>query len=145
MEMGRRIPSIATDTQGEFLDAAFIQVNYDPALVGNPSTVAQVAVPPWITNPNRSGADLLTWKTAFDGLSAFQASNPGTGLSSTVTFTALAPGVAEFILGAGAPFFFDFGTAAPGASASVTIVPEPTTAVLLALGLVPLGLRSRSR
>jgi hypothetical protein len=135
--------TVNTDSQGELVYDAYAQVNYDPALV-SPLSVTQVVAPGFLS-ANPALTDQPGWKTAFDQITAF-GTDPGTAISSTLMFLAVAPGVATFTLGShsGSPLFA-FASAAPGNSVSVTIVavPEPATATLLCVGLLHLAATRR--
>lgn len=137
--------TVGSNSEGEFLFTATAIVAYSGPVTA--LTQNQVVPAGW----NVGAIDLLSspgFKAAFDTFN-FAGGDPGTGIFSTVTFTADAPGVASFTVG-GNPdlaIAFDFGTAAAGANVSVTIVPvpEPTTAVLLSLGLFGLAVAGRRR
>jgi hypothetical protein len=134
--------TVSTSSQGEVLFTATAVVGY----TGPVTSLASIPTIPaggWIT----SGSDPISspgFRLAFDALNCC-GSDPGTGFGATLTFSANAPGSATFTIG-GNPnnaISFDFGTAAPGASVTVTIVPEPTTAALLLLGVFGLTLARR--
>jgi hypothetical protein len=133
--------TVNTDSQGELVFGAFAQVNYDPALV-SPQSVTQVVAPGFeFSSPALT--DQPEWKTAFDQLK-FTGIDPGTAIGSTMTFLAVGPGVATFTLGSPAGTYpFQFATATPGNSVSVSIVPEPATATLLCVGLFALAVTRR--
>ena len=78
---------------------------------------------------------------------AFAFPHTGTAIGATLTFSADAPGLATFTISVSPPASvqFDFGTATPGNSVAVTIVPEPSTAALLGLGVLGLALTRRRR
>src|SRR5262245_51516898 len=103
--------AVTTDSQGETIYQAFAQVNYDPALV-TPVSATQVLGPGFIAAAPTT--DLPSWKTALDQITLIGV-DPGTIISATLTFLAIAPGVATFTLGSGQPIPFDFGSALPGA------------------------------
>jgi hypothetical protein len=135
--------TVFTDSEGEELFAVGIVVAYTGPVTSLTSTPT---IPPfWIT----SSVDVVSspgYRLAVHAL-AVAGIDPGTAFGATLTFSANAPGTATFTIG-GNPnngFSFDFGTAVPGANVAVTIVPEPTTAALLGLGVVGLALTKRRR
>jgi hypothetical protein len=138
--------TVNTDSQGELIFFAQAQVSYDPALVSALSATQILGGPSFI-GADLDLTDLPGWKTALNQISGVAPIDTGTTVSSTLTFLALAPGVATFTLGSGNPAFFafTFGSAAPGNSVSVTIVavPEPATATLLGVGLLALSAARR--
>jgi hypothetical protein len=139
--------TVSTNSQGETLFTATTVVGYTGPVTSLTSTPT-IPAGGWITSP----VDVISspgFRLAFDALN-FTGNDPGTGFGATLTFSANAPGVATFTIGGnptnGIPF--DFGTAAAGANVSVTInpvVPEPTTAALLGLGLFGLAVAGRRR
>lgn len=138
--------TVTTDSQGESLSSATAVVGYTGPVTSLTSTPALPApANGWISAPT----DVISspgFRLAFDAIN-IASNDPGTGFGATLTFSANAPGVATFTIG-GNPnngIQLDFGTATPGASVSVTIVPEPTTAALLGIGLLGFALRSRRR
>jgi hypothetical protein len=137
--------TVNTDSQGEALDFAVAYVAYTgpvtalsaSQVLGGPGWVAGVLTP----------SDSPGFKKSLDQLSVPAARDPGTSITGTLTFQATGSGLASFTVGSNPSFPgdpFSFGTALPGASVSVTIVPEPTTAALLGCGLLGLAARRRA-
>ena len=133
--------TVFTDAEGEeiFLATAFV------AYTGPVTDQAWSQTIPagWI-GPPTDFLSLPGFQLAFDG-QAFAFPHTGTTIGATLTFSADAPGLASFTISGSPPASvdFEFGTATPGASVSVTIVPEPTTAALLGLGVLAVALKAR--
>lgn len=125
---------------------AFVQVGYDNSLVGTPN---QTVTPALITTFNggsswtvgvTQGTCTASTCTAIDMLGGIALQNiDQANLTAEITFHADAAGTATFATTS--VFFFGAGPA----STSVTIVPEPTTAGLLAIGLFGLAVAGRRR
>jgi hypothetical protein len=138
--------TVNTNSQGEILFQATAVVGYTGPVTSLTSTPS---LPPpaagWFTAPT----DVISspgFRLVFDALN-FGGNDPGTAFGGTLTFSADAPGSATFTIG-GNPanaIDFAFGTAAAGSSVTVSIVPEPTTAALLGLGLFGLAVAGRRR
>jgi hypothetical protein len=135
--------TVSSNSQGETLFTATTVVGYTGPVTSLTSTPT-IPAGGWITGP-----DVISspgFRLVFDALN-FSGNDPGTGFGGTLTFSANAPGSATFTIG-GNPnlgIAFDFGTAAAGSSVTVSIVPEPTTAALLGLGLFGLAVAGRRR
>jgi hypothetical protein len=136
--------TVFTDSQGESLFTATVVVGYTGPVTPLTSTPT-IPGGGWITSP----VDVISspgYRLAFDAIN-FVGGDPGTGFGATLTFSFDAVGIATFTIG-GNPTHaipFDFGTAPPGASVTVGVVPEPTTAALLAVGLFGLAASYRGR
>ena len=137
--------TVNTDAQGEILFDAQAWVAYTGPVTS--LTANQVAgAGGWITGTLSAGVS-PGFRMVLAQIHGF-GSNSGTTISSVLTFSADAPGTGTFTIGGnpnfpGSPFLF--GTATPGASVSVTIVPEPATATLLGVGLMAFAAAARRR
>ena len=144
--------TITGDAQGASSIALFGTVNYDQSLT-TATANSQTSLPsfggglPWtmgalfIDNPNAGTAD------AFNGLIGVTPQVPDQLAVSTITLTADAAGIAAFswFTGTGTLEDLDFFGLTNAAGTSVLIVPEPTPAALLGMGLLGLAVAGRRR
>lgn len=136
--------TVSSDSEGELLFTATAFVAYTGPVTALATN--QITGPAgWFTG-NINALHSPGFQAAFDQLN-FSGGDPGTGIGATITFSADAPGVATFTISSNPVnlIAFDFGTATAGDSVQVTIVPEPTTAALLGLGLFGLAVAGRRR
>ena len=143
--------TISGDAEGGTGVAIFGTINYDQSLT-TATSQSQTALTsfggslPWIAGalftdfPNNATVD------AFNQAGGTVATTPDGPLSAVVTLTADAAGVANFswLTNAGNESLNFFGLT-NAAGTSVLIVPEPTTAALLGMGLLGLAVAGRRR
>jgi hypothetical protein len=140
--------SVVGDAMGASTDVVFGRLLFDGDLADH-SGSSQIGLTsnggaiPWVVLTLFGGDGFADAFSQVAGLSPFI---PDQSLSATVLLLAMAPGTldVQWDLGPSSSQLRFFGlTNAPGAT--VTIVPEPTTALLLAVGLLALGLPDARR
>lgn len=145
--------TVTVDTTGGTAQAVFGRIQFDPLIMtgGSPSQnqlTSLGGVLPWYVDVVNCGAGFCDAFNQQAPTVEFWSADQGPGfVLSTLTFTAGAPGATNVTWSTALDGFqLDFFglTNAPGTT--VTVVPEPTTAALLAAGLVALGAaRARAR
>ena len=141
--------NVSGDGQGASAYAVFGRLMYTGAGSVTPQTQTQKAVgTAWTTGPLANGPGFSESFNQIAGLSALTATSlPTKNPFSTITLLAGAIGTVNVAwntaTGSGFELSFFGLTNAPGTS--FTIIPEPTTAALLGLGLVGLTLGGRRR
>ena len=141
------LTATATANAGETATAVFGDMLMDNPGALSGGSASQVALQSfngaitWVTGTNPCTTSQCTMMNQIGGLGALPVSNTPLAIA-TATFTAAAPGVVNATWLAST--FDFFGLAVPGGT-SFTIVPEPTTAALLGLGLFGLAVAGRRR
>jgi hypothetical protein len=104
----------------------------------------------YLTNPNQVQLDFLSTKVAQGPTGGIPNASTGFENLSTLVFTATVPGTYGFLFSfdpaTGGALGLADGSNPPltlGAGGTVTVVPEPTTALLFGLGLIGLGVAGR--
>jgi hypothetical protein len=143
--------TVIGDSQGAIAIGAFGTVNYNPALVST-GTHTQTAMKTAAGVKWTRGGLLtdLPQPNAFDSFSTINGATFAQGstkkLTATMTFHADASGTAAFdwYVGATAEALDFFGLVA-GTGVTVNIIPEPSTAGLMGLGIIGLVVAGRRR
>jgi hypothetical protein len=142
--------TVTGDADGASAQAVFARVLYSgsgsvnfvsASQVGMTSFSGGLAWSPGVTAGDASGANAL------NQLAGLMALAPDTTFSSTVVLTAAGAGTVAISFEGltGGPTALDFFGLSSGTGGSFTIVPEPTTAGLLGLGLLSLAVAGRRR
>jgi len=138
--------SIVGDPEGTADNAIFGRIRFDGDLADYVSSHQEPLTSfslPWVLGPLTGGEDFGDALNQFRALEGIPPDGP---LIANVTLLATAPGALDYSwqLFPG-PFGLDFFglTDAPGGS--VTIVPEPATGALVALGLIAMGVSRKGR
>ena len=142
--------TITTDSEGEAIVSLYMATVFDTSVINlaGDGQTTQSLPSGWVGAPLTTAptSEANGFQSSLNG-GAFPASDPGTGISGItrlIVDAAALPGVTTISFGgAGLGNDFLFGTASEPASILVSIVPEPSTALLLAAGL--LGLAGRRR
>lgn len=145
--------AVTTDAQGELFDDVFAQLLWgssgapDGSLASYvPGSWVQTVPSGWIGNSDETVYQRDGAQTVLNMVNLGQVP-PGTQIGATLDLVADAVGVLELSLGSHpeTPVPLHFGSVVVPPELTVTIVPEPTTALLLGLGLLALGARRRRR
>jgi hypothetical protein len=143
--------TVTTDATATTDTAIFGQVLYNSAILGGGSAT-QVGLSSvggiilWTTGVLNCGGGSCDAFNQIGGLNPLPV-DQGAGFAiATLSFTAAAPGVTPVSWNTTpGPFQFDFFGLTTGVGTTVTVVPEPTTAALLGLGLFGLAVAGRRR
>ena len=142
--------TVTGDAEGASAQAVFARVLYSGSGSVSFSSATQVGMTSFggglawsegVTAGDATGANAL------NQLAGLMALAPDTTFSSTVVLTATGAGTVSLSFEgmSGGPTQLDFFGLSSGSGGSFTIVPEPTTAGLLGLGLLSLAVASRRR